>query len=172
MHSAQVTQPAQATFIHWFYQHPRVHIVYVTDISHDGFNHLATIIFPFPLGERVAEISKEMERKILILGSTDLTHYGYNYGYTPKGVGEKAVNWVKHENDKNVIDLMLEMDAEGVIRESIQNNNACCSGAVATAIAAAKRLGAKRAEKLIYTTSYDIRPDSSFVGYVGIIFVT
>jgi len=124
------------------------------------------------IGERVAEISKEMERKTLILGSTDLTHYGYNYGYTPKGVGEKAVNWVKNENDKKAIDLMLDMDAEGVIRESLQNNNVCCSGAAATAIAAAKRLGAKRAEKLIYTTSYDIRPDSSFVGYVGIIFET
>jgi hypothetical protein len=65
---------------------------------------------------------------------------------------------------------MLAMDAEGVIEESLRNHNACCSGAAATAIAAAKRLDAKSAEKLIYTTSYDIRPNSSFVGYVGIIF--
>jgi AmmeMemoRadiSam system protein B len=65
---------------------------------------------------------------------------------------------------------MLAMDAEGVIQESLRNHNACCSGAAATAIAAAKRLNAKSAEKLIYTTSYDIRPNSSFVGYVGIIF--
>jgi len=65
---------------------------------------------------------------------------------------------------------MLAMDSEGVIEESLKNHNSCCSGAAATAIAAAKRLDAKRAEKLIYTTSYDIRPNSSFVGYVGIIF--
>jgi len=31
-------------------------------------------------------------------------------------------------------------------------------------------LGAKRAEKILYYTSYDIRPDTSFVGYVGIVF--
>jgi len=124
------------------------------------------------IGERVAELSEMMGKKICILGSTDLTHYGLNYGFTPKGSGEVAVDWVKNENDKKVVDLMLAMDSEGVIEESLKNHNSCCSGAAATAIAAAKRLDAKRAEKLIYTTSYDIRPNSSFVGYVGIIFTT
>ncbi len=122
------------------------------------------------IGEWVAEKSEGMGRRTLILGSTDLTHYGDNYGYTPKGVGEEAVNWVKNENDRRVVDLMVEMDAQGVIEESLKNYNACCSGAAATAIASVKRLGAKKGEKLIYRTSYDIRPDSSFVGYVGIVF--
>jgi AmmeMemoRadiSam system protein B len=111
-----------------------------------------------------------LNRRILILGSTDLTHYGHNYGFTPKGVGDKAVEWVKNENDKQVVDLMLQMDPEGVIRESMNNQNACCSGAVATAIAAAKKLGASKGEKLIQMTSYDVRPDDSFVGYVGVVF--
>ena len=122
------------------------------------------------IGERVAEISEAIGRKTIILGSTDLTHYGYNYGFTPKGVGEEAVEWVKNENDKRIVNLMLQMDAEGVVNESLENQNACCSGAAATAIAVAKRLGAKKGEKLIYTTSYDIRPNSSFVGYVGVVF--
>lgn len=122
------------------------------------------------IGERVAEISKNIGRKAIILGSTDLTHYGYNYGYTPKGEGEEAVNWVKNENDKSVVDLMLKMDAEGIIKESLNNHNACCSGAAATAVAAARTLGAIKGEKLIYATSYDIRPDTSFVGYVGVVF--
>ena len=122
------------------------------------------------IGERIADISVILGRKILILGSTDLTHYGHNYGFTPEGVGEKAVDWVKHQNDKKIIDLMLGLDADGVIRESLKNSNACCSGAAATTIAAVKKLGVKRAEKLMYRTSYDIRPDSSFVGYAGIVF--
>ena len=122
------------------------------------------------IGERVAEMSEILGRKTIILGSTDLTHYGTNYGYTPKGVGEEAVDWVKNENDKKIVDLMIEMDAKGIIEESLKNNNACCSGAVAAAIAAVKRLGASTGEKLTYTTSYDIRPNSSFVGYVGIVF--
>ena len=122
------------------------------------------------IGERAAEISLELGRRLAVLGSTDLTHYGYNYGYTPMGTGKAAVDWVKNENDKRAVDLMLKMDAEGVINESLRNHNACCSGAVGTAIAAMKKLGAKKGEKLIYTTSYDIRPDSSFVGYVGIVY--
>lgn len=123
------------------------------------------------IGRRVAEISKSMGRKILILGSTDLTHYGYNYGHTPKGVGREAVDWVKNENDKRAVDLMMAMDAEGVVAESLKNHNACCSGAVAAAISAAESLGAQEGKKLIYSTSYDVRPDNSFVGYVGIVFL-
>lgn len=122
------------------------------------------------IGKRAVEISKNMGRSTIVLGSTDLTHYGYNYGYTPKGVGEDAVEWVKNVNDKKVVDLMLEMDGEGVIHEALRNKNACCSGAAGAAIAAAKELGAKTGEKIIYSTSYDTQPDSSFVGYVGIIF--
>jgi MEMO1 family protein len=122
------------------------------------------------IGERISEIAMEAQKKIYVIGSTDLTHYGYNYGNTPMGTGKKAVDWVKNENDKRMIDLILKMDAEAVITESFANSNACCSGAVATAIAALKKLGASRAEKIIYKTSYDIRPDDSFVGYAGIVF--
>jgi len=123
------------------------------------------------VGERAVEISRELGRKTLVLGSTDLTHYGYNYGYAPKGVGKAAVDWVKNENDKRLVDLILRMDAEGVIRESLTNHNACCSGAVAAAIAAAKKLGARQSHKLLYATSFDVRPDDSFVGYVGVLFM-
>jgi len=122
------------------------------------------------IGVRVAEISSSLGKKIMILGSTDLTHYGNNYGFSPKGTGEKAVQWVKDENDKRIVDLILNMDTEEIIHEALKHYNACCSGAVATAIAAMKHLGAKTGEVLGYTTSRDVRPDSSFVGYVGVIF--
>ncbi len=123
------------------------------------------------IGERVVELAEELGRKLMVLGSTDLTHYGLNYGFTPKGVGETAVKWVKDENDRRIVDLIVKMDPEGVVHESLRNHNACCSGAVAAAIAAAKKLGAHRAEELVYSTSYDVRPDHSFVGYVGVVFL-
>ena len=65
---------------------------------------------------------------------------------------------------------MLSMDAQGVIHEALKNYNSCCSGAVATAIASMKQLGADKGEVLAYSSSYDIRPNNSFVGYVGIVF--
>ena len=122
------------------------------------------------IGESLSRISERMGLSINVIGSTDLTHYGNNYGFAPKGSGQQAVEWVKTENDRNVIDAMVAMAPERVIQEALTNQNACCAGAAATALSAAKYLGATRAETLAYATSYDKSPSDSFVGYVGIVF--
>ncbi len=122
------------------------------------------------IGRAVTEIAKKTGRRIKVVGSTDLTHYGYNYGFVPKGTGKKAVEWVRNENDRRVIAAMLAMAPEKVIAEARAHQNACCAGAAATAIEAAKNLGAQRAAEIAYATSYDKSPGDSFVGYVGIVF--
>jgi AmmeMemoRadiSam system protein B len=122
------------------------------------------------IGKAVVEIGSMLGLKINVLGSTDLTHYGPNYGFTPKGTGQAAHDWTRNKNDRKVIDAMLSMEPERVIAEALARQNACCAGAAATAIAAAKELGAKQAQELVYATSYDKSPGSSFVGYTGIVF--
>jgi len=122
------------------------------------------------IGKAVADISTRLGLRVKVIGSTDLTHYGQNYGFVTKGTGPAAVDWVRNENDRRVIDAMLAMDPDGVIKEALENQNACCSGAAATAIAAAKHLGASQAQNIAYATSYDKSPGDSFVGYVGIVF--
>ena len=122
------------------------------------------------IGIAAAEAAEGLGKKLAVLGSTDLTHYGANYGFMPKGGGSGAIDWVRKENDRRVIDAMLNMDPSGVIREALANQNACCAGAAATAIAAAVRLGAKKATPVAYATSYDKHPGDSFVGYAGIVF--
>jgi len=122
------------------------------------------------IGVAVAEILSDFGLKARIIGSTDLTHYGFNYGYTPMGSGASAVEWVKAENDRRAVDAMLSMDSRSVIREGLANQNACCAGAAAAAIAASRAMGATRAEEVAYATSYDKQPSDSFVGYVGILF--
>lgn len=122
------------------------------------------------IARRAAEYCLRLGRKARVLGSTDLTHYGPSYGFMPKGDGTQALEWVKTVQDRAVIQHMLRMDARGVIREALQSQNACCSGAAAAAIAAAQALGASHAEEIAYTTSYDVRPDSNFVGYVGVLY--
>ncbi|RPI79574.1 MAG: AmmeMemoRadiSam system protein B [Desulfobacteraceae bacterium] len=126
--------------------------------------------FSVQIGQRVAQLSKSMQRRVLILGSTDLTHYGPNYDFAPQGTGAQALTWVKERNDKQVIDLMLNLNAEEVIQEALHKGNACCSGAAAAAIAAVKELGGRQGDLVDYYTSYDVRPDTSFVGYAGIVF--
>ncbi|WP_319406365.1 AmmeMemoRadiSam system protein B [uncultured Desulfosarcina sp.] len=122
------------------------------------------------LANSVVETARELDLRIAVIGSTDLTHYGPNYGFTTKGVGSKAVEWVRDVNDRRVIDAMTRMDPEAVIREGLSNDNACCCGAAAAAIAVGKAMGARKADKLIYATSYDKSPGDSFVGYVGMLF--
>jgi AmmeMemoRadiSam system protein B len=122
------------------------------------------------IGRAVVEIAKRLGLKIKVIGSTDLTHYGRNYGFESKGSGQKAVDWVRNENDRRIIDTMLAMDAEKVISEALASQNACCAGAAATAIETAKHLGAQKAQAIAYASSYDKNPGDSFVGYVGVVF--
>jgi len=122
------------------------------------------------IGVAVAKIISDLGLNARIIGSTDLTHYGFNYGYTPMGSGASAVDWVTTDNDRRAVNAMLAMDANVVIKEGLTHQNACCAGAAATSIAASRALGATRAEEVAYATSYDKQPSDSFVGYVGILF--
>ena len=122
------------------------------------------------IAKSVVEVSRDLGRNIVAIGSTDLTHYGPNYGFTSKGTGPKAVDWVKNANDRRIIDAMLRMEPETVLKEGLANENACCSGAAAAAITVGKALGATQAGELVYATSYDKSPGDSFVGYVGVLF--
>ena len=122
------------------------------------------------VGEAVGEIAQKEGISLAAVGSTDLTHYGPNYGFLSKGVGPETVEWVKKENDKGFIDRALGMDIEGLLRHAEENDSACSAGAVASAVATCKALGAKKGILLDYYTSYEIMPDDSFVGYGGILF--
>jgi MEMO1 family protein len=122
------------------------------------------------IGKAVVDTAKRLGLTLKVIGSTDLTHYGHNYGFTGHGSGPSAVGWVKQENDRRIIEAMLDLDPKRLISEALENQNACCPGAAATAIETGRHLGAKEAESISYATSYDRNPGESFVGYVGIVF--
>ncbi|MCK9375741.1 MAG: AmmeMemoRadiSam system protein B [Syntrophobacterales bacterium] len=127
--------------------------------------HSATAI---ELGQAVAAVARELKVSLLAFGSTDLTHYGPNYGFSPQGYGPAAVNWVKTVNDKKFIDQALKLDGAGMLKTAAEDQSACSAGGAVAAVAAAKQLGARKAALIDYYTSYDIMPNDSFVGYAGI----
>ena len=153
------TIEVQLPFIKYFFEDVKIVPIGVPPIENS-----------FEIGKAVTEIATSLGLDVKVIGSTDLTHYGFNYGFTPKGTGLEALNWVRDENDLRVIDAMLALDPLSVINEAQARQNACCAGAAATAIAAAKQLGARQAELIAYATSYDKSPGDSFVGYTGIVF--
>ena len=121
------------------------------------------------LGKSIASFANE---DIVVLASTDMTHYGERFGFCPVGKGEKALEWVKKENDKKLIDLMLSLQAEKIGKEARENHSACGSGAISACLSYASSTGKTSGTLLEYTTSHDVYPTGkidSFVGYAGIV---
>ena len=124
-------------------------------------------------GEIVGRAVSATERSAVIIGTTDLTHYGATYyGFAPAGTGERALEWAR-ANDERVIKLILAMRAEEVVAETATHHNACGGGAIAGTVAASRTMGAEKGHLLEYTTSHHIMPRgpaTDFVGYAAIVF--
>ena len=124
------------------------------------------------VGSAIFKAVKETGRDIVLIGSTDFTPYGAIYGYAPAGTGpiDKVLRWI-YQTDRSLIDKIISLNAEGLIREVRENNYTMCGYLpVATMIIAAKRMGVSRGRLLKYATSYDVQGSSEvIVGYASIV---
>ena len=127
----------------------------------------------FESGKTLSRIAAKLNRKIAVFGSTDLTHYGRNYGFSPQGSGEAALRWVREVNDASFIKAVESGDGEEVLRRAEEDSSSCSAGAVLGAMGFAEAEGLKKARLLTYATSADVDksvvPDS-FVGYAAFAF--
>ncbi|KXB00563.1 hypothetical protein AKJ48_01695 [candidate division MSBL1 archaeon SCGC-AAA261O19] len=106
------------------------------------------------IGQAIAESASEED--VVIIASTDLTHY------EPQ---EAAVS-----KDGKAIDEILKLDPQGLIRTiSDENISMCGYGPVSAMLYAAKELDAQKANLLKYATSGDTSgPMPQVVGYGSI----
>jgi AmmeMemoRadiSam system protein B len=134
-------------------------------------------------GTLLAGTAGALGRKLVALGSTDLTHYGANYGFSPRGRGDAALKWVREVNDRRFIRAVLDGDRNAVIERAEGERSACSAGAALGVMGFAAALnrgeGALVPRLLAYGTSADALggtrsgsldsdlPDS-FVGYGAI----
>jgi AmmeMemoRadiSam system protein B len=126
----------------------------------------------YEAGKTLSAIS--VGRSIAVIASTDLTHYGPNYDYAPKGCGWKALDWVREVNDRNFIQAVESGDPAAVLERAQADYSSCSAGAVLGAMGFALGKGLGPARLLEYGTSADtekngIVPDS-FVGYAAMLF--
>lgn len=110
------------------------------------------------VGQAVAEAIQASGKRVLLVASTDLSHY----------VSQEMAE----RKDRMVIEAMLDLDPERlhmtVLRERI---SMCGFHPTTTMLIAAKMLGTRKAELVRYATSGDVTKDySSVVGYAGVIF--
>ncbi|MFA5976239.1 MAG: AmmeMemoRadiSam system protein B [Elusimicrobiota bacterium] len=110
------------------------------------------------LGRSMAAVCrKHPELRILLVASTDMTHYA------PKS---EAV-----QKDREAIERITAVDADG-LKEIVDRIGVtmCGLGPVAAVLVAARLLGATQGRLVRYATSGDVtRDDTSVVGYAGII---
>jgi len=127
----------------------------------------------FEAGKLLDKAAKALGRRIVVLASADLTHYGENYGFSPKGRGKPALEWVKNVNDAAFINAVLERNPALVLECAEKDFSSCSAGAVLGALGFASTQS-KKAKLLEYCTSADALGDdapASFVGYAAISFL-
>ena len=109
----------------------------------------------------------------VFLASSDLTHYGQNYGLAPAGLGFPGLRWAM-ENDQRLLLLVNQYQAEQIVPEVRGRTNACGGGAIAAMLAACREFGATEARVLRHTNSFqtlaDVAPQSpnNAVGYAAV----
>ncbi len=128
------------------------------------------------LGEALADRLSASDASVVCIGSTDLTHYGPRYGFTPMGIGAEALHWASSVNDRQFIDLAVGVQPERLLANAIENGNACGPGAAAAIVTVARRLGVSKGVLLAHTSSNDVMfrrmgtTSRDSVGYAAIVF--
>lgn len=109
------------------------------------------------IGSAIARAIKRYGEPVVIVASTDMTHYESQ---------ESA-----KEKDQFAMERILAMDPSGLLDTVFRNNISMC-GVIPTSVTlvAAKELGATKARQIAYATSGDVSGDYSYVvGYAGFI---
>lgn len=95
-------------------------------------------------GQALAAYSKTTGKRIFVLGSTDLTHYGAGYGFEPDGPGAPGFAWARRA-DVRFVDQVLAGDAPGALEAAERDRSACSAGAAVAAMAYASAIAGKQA---------------------------
>jgi AmmeMemoRadiSam system protein B len=109
------------------------------------------------LGEGIAKAVKNVKYPVVIVASSDMSHY------VPDNVAK--------QKDKKAIDRVLALDAEGLYKTVMNEQISMCGYLPTTAmIFAAKLLGARSSKLIKYATSAEVSGDyDHVVGYAGIV---
>jgi AmmeMemoRadiSam system protein B len=110
------------------------------------------------MGKAIYETAKALGRDIVVLASSDMTHY------KPQNIAS--------QNDSQVLEAIKMMDEKLMIKRVMDLNVTMCGyGPVASTLVASKGMGAKNVEILKYATSGDVTGDmSAVVGYASAVF--
>lgn len=145
-HSLEVQLP----FLHRFHPDFRFVPVALGDLSLSDCRSL---------GEAAAGVLREEAEQVLLIASSDMSHY--------------LPDAAARSKDRKAIDAMLALDPEGLYRTVRAERISMCGVVPATVLLFAVRaLGAESARLVRYATSGDVSGDRDrVVGYAGLLFL-
>lgn len=124
------------------------------------------------LGRQLGSLLDTLRKDVVIVASTDLTHYGAPYGLTVAGTGRAGYEWLV-QNDHGMIACLCKADGARVLAEARERQNACGAGAVAALTALMTVQGHGTGYLIEYATSHGSQPPETFtygVGYAGVVY--
>lgn len=106
------------------------------------------------VGSALAQVIKLSKKKVLVLASSDFTHYGHSYGYLP--FSGSNVRAEIEEADKKVIDEITDLNLEKYVEKVTKNQTICGQTAIGCLISYAKSMNASKGKLMKYYLSGDI----------------
>jgi len=104
--------------------------------------------------EKVITVAERIGRKICIISSGDLTHYGPSYNYTPFLPGRGKVYAV----DKKALDLIAELRSKEFF-EYCKGTSICGISSISAGVEICRQTGARKAILINYSNSGDLTKD-------------
>lgn len=108
------------------------------------------------VGQAAARAALALGRRVAFVASTDLTHYGPNFGFEPAGRGAAGVRWARDVNDRRFLNIVATLDPDAVLADAARHRSACGAGAVAATIAACLEFGRPTCCELRHTCSAEV----------------
>ncbi len=123
------------------------------------------------LADSIKKSAENLNKKIFVIASSDFTHYGHSYDFTPfYGTNQEIKNKI-YELDKKAINKIVNLKAKEFLNYVNQNNLTICGCAPILSTIFFSKHFTKKGKLLKYYTSGEISRDyNNCVGYAGIIF--
>jgi len=151
-----------------------VQLPFLQYIFHDDFKIVPIVLSRLSvneirrLGDTLYEVSKDYDRDVIVIASSDFTHHGYNYGYVL--FKENEIENVT-KLDLSFIEEIKNLDLNAFLEKLRKVNATVCGySSIATLMEFSRHHGAK-VNLLKYYNSGELTGDSSLiVGYAAISF--
>ncbi len=123
------------------------------------------------LADSINKSAKDLNKKIFVIASSDFTHYGDSYNFTPFYGTNQEIKKKIYKIDKKAIDKILNLEIKEFLEYVKENDLTICGCAPIILVMFFSKIFKEQGKLLKYYISGEISGEyDNCVGYAGIIF--